>query len=200
MFSESISKLMGSGGMQQAEERAAKLDSMVAQFNTSIQDIKPPSTPVVKAPTFSELLKVQPEQELKFKVVPPDNISKGSIENIVKDISAKYNIDHRLVLSIIKQESGFNPNAISSAGAQGLMQLMPTTAKGLGVKNSFDPVQNVEGGVKFLKRLLDKYNGNLVLALAAYNSGTGNVNKYGGVPPFKETQNYVKKILSNYLG
>lgn len=124
---------------------------------------------------------------------------KSHIKELVSRIARKHGIDENLVNAVIKQESGFNPKAKSSAGAQGLMQLMPSTARALGVTDPYNPVQNVDGGVRYLKSMIDRYNGNIVLGLAAYNAGPGNVDKYDGIPPFSETQNYVKSILANYL-
>ena len=127
------------------------------------------------------------------------NATKSQILNVVNQIAEKHGVDEKLVQALIKQESGFNPKAKSKAGAMGLMQLMPSTAKNLGVQDPYNIVQNVEGGVKYLKSMLNKYNGNVILALAAYNAGPGAVDKYDGVPPYKETQNYVRNILANYL-
>lgn len=122
-----------------------------------------------------------------------------SLEAIFRKASETYGVPENLLKAVAKAESDFNPQSVSSAGAQGIMQLMPGTARALGVTNAFDPEQNIMGGAKYLSQQLSRYKGDVSLALAAYNAGPGNVDKYGGIPPFTETQNYVKRVLK-YAG
>lgn len=132
-----------------------------------------------------------------LKKVSSDLDSSG-YSSLINTYAQKYNLDSALIEAVINAESGFNPEAVSPKGALGLMQLMPTTARELGVKNPFDPAQNIEGGTRYLRSLLDDFKGDLPLALAAYNAGAKTVKKQGGIPPFKETQDYVKKVLGDY--
>jgi soluble lytic murein transglycosylase-like protein len=115
---------------------------------------------------------------------------------LIQKASDKYKVDYSLVKAVIKAESNFNHKAVSPKGAQGLMQLMPKTAQGLKVNNSFDPKENIRGGVRYLRFLLDTFKGDVALAVAAYNAGLSRVAQYGGIPPYEETRNYVSKVLS----
>ena len=213
-----IQSLLSSGGQQTIQKRAVQLENYVNNVNNN-QIL--PSTLQSEAPTggiqpFQEVLQSTAQSQFGSLLTPATTevqgqitaqpelreyakVTKPQLLSMISKISNKHGVDEKLVKALIKQESGFNPNAKSHCGAMGLMQLMPGTAKTLGVKNAFNPVQNVDGGVRHLKWLLSKYNGNVILALAAYNAGSGAVDKYSGVPPYKETQNYVKSILKNYL-
>ena len=122
----------------------------------------------------------------------------GNLDEIFTKASERYGVPVNLLKAVAKAESNFRPDAVSSCGAQGVMQLMPSTARSLGVDDAFDPEQNIMGGAKYLGGLLDRY-GDPKLALAAYNAGSGNVAKYGGIPPFQETRNYVERVMG-YAG
>lgn len=118
----------------------------------------------------------------------------------IEQISRKYGVDSKLIYSIIEVESDYHPYAVSRKGAKGLMQLLPETARRHGASDVFNPYENIEAGVKHLRYLLDYYHGNLTLALAAYNAGVNAVNRYKGIPPYRETRRYVRKVYSRYLG
>ena len=143
--------------------------------------------------------------ELVLNIVPNEIIEEGEsptevkllphLESVIRPAADKYRLDPNLVAAVIWTESSGDPNAVSKKGAQGLMQLMPETARELGVQRVLDPAENIDGGSRYLRRMLDAHDGDLSLALAAYNAGPTAVARYGGIPPYPETQNYVDKVL-----
>ncbi|MDD5285756.1 MAG: transglycosylase SLT domain-containing protein [Desulfuromonadaceae bacterium] len=136
------------------------------------------------------------DKELRTKLKFAGSLNPAEYEQIIRACAVKYGVNAHLIKAVIHAESGYNPNAVSSKGASGLMQLMPGTAKSLKVANRFNPKDNVEGGVKYLRFLLDTFRGDVSLALAAYNAGLSKVARYGGIPPYNETRTYVNRVLS----
>lgn len=145
-----------------------------------------------QATDFATVLETSTQTEVK-------ETTTASMDDIFLKAAETYQVPVNLIKAVAKTESNFDPNAVSCCGAQGVMQLMPSTAAGLGVTDPFDAEQNIMGGTKYLSQMMDLYDGDVKLTLAAYNAGAGNVAKYGGVPPFKETQAYVERVME-YMG
>ncbi len=171
------------GRIRQIENRICSIEQKINRLS---------GEPAPGSKSFEKILNEKTQQSETSSL--PEKFDRKQITELIEKYSRENGLDKNLVNAVIQAESSFDIKAVSSAGAQGLMQLMPFTAEKLGVENPFDPEQNIAGGTKYLKSLINKYN-SVELGLAAYNAGPNNVNKYGGIPPFIETQNYVKKVM-----
>jgi hypothetical protein len=145
---------------------------------------------------YTDVVSIEPEEI--FVPAPRMPLDQAPFGQLIRDVSEKYGVDSDLVFSVIAAESNFNPRAVSRRGARGLMQLLPSTATRLGVRNAFDPRENVDAGTRFLRDLLKQYQNDLQLTLAAYNAGPAAVQKYGRVPPYNETMAYIRAIRKTY--
>jgi soluble lytic murein transglycosylase-like protein len=152
------------------------------------------------SPAFAPSVDAQPVVSINENDTPSDIPSSGDkdIDRLIYNAGEKYGVDPRFIHAVIWQESKYKPVARSQVGAQGLMQLMPDTAKRFGCKDANDPEQNIEAGTHYLRWLLERFSGNISLALAGYNAGEGSVDKYSGIPPYTETENYVRDIEARY--
>lgn len=150
----------------------------------------PMARPAIALLPLSKNVKTNVDVTTEYFVVPANQ----AYDEIIEEAAAQFQMDPDLIRAVMQAESAFHPYVVSRAGAEGLMQLMPELADEMGVSDAMDPRENIMGGVRYLKRLLDYHDGNIDLALASYNAGPGNVERYGGVPPFRETRNYVRTI------
>ena len=161
--------------------------------------VRPSRVPLLNTvPTGFTPRAAQPSFVTPTEMSAYDRANREKITEMIREVSDRYRVDPALVRAVIQTESNWNSNAVSRVGAQGLMQLVPGTAQQLGVSNAFDPKQNLDGGVRYLHSLLERYNGDLDKALAAYNAGPGAVDRAGGIPRYRETRNYVQKVTDSY--
>lgn len=179
----------------QADAIRTAMEASLAKQRESVRVQAAGAVPVVgQATSSSDFFTIPWPKPVQMLPADCDPLSKSRVDELITQFSSREGLKPELLRGVMERESAFKPCAVSVKGAQGLMQLMPATAEQLGVKDPFDPEQNVSAGAKFLKQLLSKYNGDLNLALAAYNAGPGTVDKANGVPAIVETQNYVNAI------
>jgi soluble lytic murein transglycosylase-like protein len=184
--------------------KTLKIEALVCGASTCLASLKGGDVEIravdVERVEPDEEVEAEPMSALATDKPAGDSPSPRTIEQLVTDAARKYALPRSLVRAVAKAESAFDPAAISPKGARGLMQLMPGTARELGVRNAFDPAENIDAGARLLRQLLERYEGRLAFALAAYNAGAGAVAKHKGVPPYGETRRYIQKVVRDFEG